>query len=79
MLDCVVSYQAPNNLVKYSLVGNTTATQYFMVDADTGHVSLKKSLALDADKTLQYTVCMPTEIDCSVQYLHVYISSIFFF
>jgi protocadherin Fat 4 len=49
--------QEPHNLLRYDVVGDTTAMEYFMVDEDTGVVGLKKSLALDPDRRLGYTVC----------------------
>ena len=48
--------QAPHNQVRYSLTGDSTALEYFMVDASTGHVSLKKSVVLDPAKKTQYSV-----------------------
>ena len=51
---CVVWRQAPNNKVRYSLIEDNLAKQYFMVDEVTGEVSVKKDLATNSNR--QYTV-----------------------
>ncbi len=46
--------QAPHNEVTYVLVGDALAQQYFMVNAETGEISVRKDLA--DDKNTRYTV-----------------------
>lgn len=46
--------QKPHNEIEYYLVGDALAQQYFMVNAETGDVSVRKDLA-DDDNT-RYTV-----------------------
>lgn len=48
--------KAPHNTITYSLIGDSTAIEYFMIDKDTGYVSLKKSVVLDRDRRTQYNV-----------------------
>ena len=48
--------QSPHKDVKYTLVGDATAQEYFMVDENTGHISLKKSVVLDPDRRTTYIV-----------------------
>ena len=40
----------------YSLIGDSTALEYFMVNEGTGHLSLKKSVVLDPERRTQYNV-----------------------
>ena len=40
----------------YSIAGDPGITQYFMVDQNTGDVSLKKSLQIDPNLALVYQV-----------------------
>ena len=53
-MDVCCVHQAPNNKVRYSLIEDNLAKQYFMVDEVTGEVSVKKDLATDNNR--QYTV-----------------------
>ena len=48
--------QEPHSLVKYAMIGDSTAMEYFMVDDETGFISLKKSVVLDRDKRTEYDV-----------------------
>ena len=48
--------QAPHNTVRYYLVGDTLAQQYFMVNEMTGEVAVRKDLA--ADSNTRYTVSL---------------------
>ncbi|KAI0235644.1 Cadherin-99C [Lamellibrachia satsuma] len=48
--------QSPHKDVIYTLTGDATALEYFMVDAVSGYISLKKSLALDPGKRTEYTL-----------------------
>ena len=48
--------QSPHKDVQYTMVGDTTAQEYFMVDENTGHISLKKSVVLDPERRTAYTV-----------------------
>ena len=48
--------QAPYNVVQYMLAGDPTALIYFIVDSNTGYVSLKQSVVLDPNKLLSYSV-----------------------
>ena len=48
--------QAPHNEISYTLTGDSTALEYFMVDENTGYISLKKSVALDPQRRTQYNV-----------------------
>lgn len=50
-------FQSPHNEISYSLAGDSTALEYFMVDETTGYISLKKSVALDPQRRTQYNVC----------------------
>ncbi|KAL8559117.1 hypothetical protein ACOMHN_046165 [Nucella lapillus] len=47
---------APNNLVTYTLTGNTRALQYFQVGISSGQVSVLQPLYLDQDKTQTYNL-----------------------
>ena len=49
-------FQAPYNQVRYMLLGEAGVIQYFMVDAATGEVSLKKSLMDDLNMRERYQV-----------------------
>ena len=46
--------QAPHNVIQYFLVGDALAQQYFMVNAETGEVAVRKDLG-DDDNT-RYSV-----------------------
>ena len=48
--------QEPHNEVVYTLTGDSTAMEFFMVDYYQGYISLKQSLALDPQQRTQYTV-----------------------
>lgn len=48
--------RVPYNILSYVLLGNSNITNYFMVDAMTGEVSLKKSLMDDPFKVVTYRV-----------------------
>lgn len=51
-----IDNQAPNNAVNYRLVGDTTGTKYFSIDASTGMISPKIALYSDINKEALYTV-----------------------
>ena len=57
--------QAPYNVVQYMLAGDPTALIYFIVDSNTGYVSLKQSVALDPNKLLSYSVRICKEFVCN--------------
>ena len=45
--------------MRYELLGDATALDYFMVDPQLGAVSLRQSLALDPQKRTAYNVRFP--------------------
>ena len=48
--------QAPHNEVEYYLIGDAVAQQYFMVDRQTGEISVRKDLA--DDRNTRYSVSL---------------------
>ncbi len=52
----IIPPQSPHNEVTYTLTGDSTAMEYFMVDANTGHIGLKKSVVLDPERRTSYTL-----------------------
>ncbi len=54
-------FQAPYNNVRYMLLGEAAITQYFMIDAESGEVSLRKSLMDDPNNRESYGVRNRTE------------------
>ena len=51
-----VFFQSPHNEVMYTLTGDSTAMEYFMVNPNTGHISLKKSVVLDPERRTTYNL-----------------------
>ena len=71
-MPCVLVPQSPHKDVIYTLTGDATALEYFMVDAVSGYISLKKSLALDPGKRTEYTVSLAT----TQSHRHIYTKSL---
>lgn len=49
-------FQSPNNVVEYTLAGNTQALNYFRVDSRSGQISLIRPVSADTTSPNSYTV-----------------------
>ena len=59
MYTCLVFFQSPYNELRYSMIGEDSVLQYFMIDDVTGDVALKKSVQQDPDSKDTYFVSSP--------------------
>ena len=52
--------KAPNNVVRYELLGDERALTYFLLDEVSGELSVRRPLSDDDDDVTSYTVSLST-------------------
>lgn len=60
----VLVFQGPNSQVMYYVTGDYLAQQYFRISAETGEVSVQKSLLTDSSATEEYRVSLHIHVWC---------------
>ena len=58
ILTCYIhfAFQEPHNEIRYSIVGNALAQEYFVIDSETGEIFQRKTIQLEPTLSKVYRV-----------------------